>query len=149
MPTASAFGRTRAGRSTWPPALASGAVLSALVAGAAALLKPGPDAWLLATLVFVFTLPVTTMGGWVVVVDRNTVRGATPRPEESIESAWLQRAGFGACFDLIALGGLATAAFSLVPALGSVPAWAALGGLTLVAMSDVWVRYLVLSRRTA
>lgn len=149
MPSTSTFGRTRSGRSPWPIALAGGLALSLLVAMAALTLNPGPQAWPLAVLVFAFTLPVSTMAGWALAVDRRTLRGATPRPDESVESAWLQQAGFGACFDLIAVCGLATAAFSLVPGLAGYPASAALGAVTLIGMADVGIRYLVLRRRAA
>ena len=49
----------------------------------------------------------------------------------------------------LAVAGLATGAFSLVPALATVPAWVAMGALTLLGMADVWIRYLALSRRAA
>ena len=147
MPIASAFGRTRSGRSAWPSALATGVIVSVVLGVTAALLRPGPDAALLAIVMVVVTLPVTTIGGWVLVIDRDTVRGATPRPEEWVDSAWVQRAGSGVCFDLIAVCGLGAAVFSLVPALAIVPAWAALGSVTVIAMADVWVRYQLLSRR--
>lgn len=150
MPATSILGRTRSGRPTWPAALLIGLPISAAVSATGYLIHhPDPWAWLLAVLLLATTLPITAALGWALVVDRDSLRGATPRPEESVESTWLRDAGFGACFDLLAVAGLATGAFSLVPALATVPAWVAMGALTLLGMADVWIRYLALSRRAA
>ncbi len=150
MPTpTSAFGRTRSGRSPWPASLLIGGAVSASLALIATLVNPGSHPWLLAALLLTFTLPVAVMGGWALVVDRSTVRGATARPDESVEHAWLDRAAVGAFFDTIAVAGLATAALSLAPGAASIPAAWPLGALTLVAMGDFGVRYLMLTRGAA
>lgn len=144
--TTSTFGRTRSGRSPWPIAIGSGAAAAALIAAVAWALNPGQGA-LLAAVLFATTVPITTAGAWALVVDRATLRGAVARPDDSVETAWLNQASSSAFFDLIMVGGLAAGAVSLIPGLASIPAWQALIGVTLIGMADFGVRLLVLSRR--
>lgn len=62
---------------------------------------------LLFATVTVATLGPASAGWWAVLVDRSTLRGATPRPEESVEGQWLQRAmasSLGICFAVAGLG---------------------------------------------
>lgn len=82
-------------------------------------------------------------------MDRSSIAGAASRPEESVESAWYDRAASGAFHDLIVMLGVGAAVFSIVPALQGVPAYWALLGLGLAAGTDMAVRYITLSRRAA
>ncbi|GAA1390186.1 hypothetical protein [Luteococcus peritonei] len=143
------FGRTRSGRSPWPGAVLIGLLVTAALGSAAALLNDGPRAWLLVALLVALNLPVLVFGGWAVLVDRSTIRGATQRPEESVENSWLDRAANGAFYDLLTVLGLGLAAFNLVPAARDLPARHALTAYVLFAMLDVAARYLVISRGEA
>ena len=92
----SRFGRSKFGGS--PAALIAGSIVSGLVIAFAAavalwaIVRPeGSTALYLG----VFTLclyPVITAVSWGILVDRDTIVGATPNPEESIESTWYDNA---------------------------------------------------------
>ncbi|SLM87400.1 hypothetical protein CZ765_00710 [Corynebacterium casei] len=86
------FGRSKFGGS--PAALIAGSIVTGLaVAFAAAsifwaIVRPEEST---ALYLGVFTLclfPVASAGTWAFMVDRDTIVGATPNPEESIESTW-------------------------------------------------------------
>lgn len=65
-------------------AAAAGAIMAAFV---------HDDSPLLAFAVYALCLlPVTTTASWLFMVDRDTIRGATPDPENSIESHWYSQA---------------------------------------------------------
>lgn len=61
----------------------------------------------------VFTLclfPVASAGAWAALVDRDTIAGATPNPEESIESTWYDNAAQSTFhIILVAIGALGVA----------------------------------------
>ncbi|WBL19328.1 hypothetical protein [Citricoccus sp. NR2] len=89
--------------------LLAGLVTSMLIAVVAVWLDPAGtrSPLLLFTVVTLATLGPASVGWWVALVDRSTLRGATPRPEESVEGLWLQRslaAAFGICFAVVGLG---------------------------------------------
>lgn len=82
---------------------------------------------------------------WVLVVDRDTLQGATERPEESVENTWLQAASSGSFFDLIAIGGLGAAILTF-------SGWNLSGQIAfvivvLLGMASFSLRYLIASRR--
>ncbi len=146
--TLTTLGRTRGNHSVWPASLAIGIAVAGAAAALVLLLRPAdPGAGLLAVVLAVILLPQAAALGWALVVDRRTLRGAVARPEHSIESEWFQKAAAGAFFDLLAICGLAGAAFQLVPVLAPVTAGWPLVALAAIAMSDFGVRYLVASRR--
>ena len=65
-------------------AAAAGAIMAAFV---------HDDSPLLAFTVYALCLlPVATAASWLFMVDRSTIRGATPDPENSIESHWYSQA---------------------------------------------------------
>ncbi|MBF4551565.1 hypothetical protein [Pseudoclavibacter sp. VKM Ac-2888] len=82
---------------------------------------------------------------WALSVDRDSLRGATPRPEQSVESAWIERATSGAFGDTLLVTGLGTA----VIAVGNldIPALLALVAVIVVAMGSVSIRYGLERRR--
>lgn len=82
---------------------------------------------------------------WVVIVDRDTLRGATKNPEQSIESFWHDRAASRAFTDTLLIGGLATAAISLSGI--EISAVFAVAGIVLFSMSSFGIRYLLLRRQ--
>ena len=145
--TSPRFGRTRGGRSVWPPAVVVGIAIAASLAGLTTLAGSGERGWVLPTVVAAVALPIGLAIGWAAFVDRRTIPGATPRPEESVEGAWVDRAAQGVLFDLVTVMGVVLAVLSLVPALRETNAVSVLACLLLGAMVDVVVRYRVLARR--
>ena len=83
-------------------AAAAGAIMAAFV---------HDDSPLLALAVYALCLfPVATAASWGFMVDRSTIRGATPDPENSIESHWYSQASENTLHAiLIAIGALGIA----------------------------------------
>lgn len=82
---------------------------------------------------------------WALVVDRSSLRGALDKPEESIESKWLEAAMSGALGDTIMLTGFALATLTIT-GLELDVIWALVGVLW-VAFSSTVVRYLMAKKR--
>lgn len=82
---------------------------------------------------------------WVLLVDRDTLRGAIPNAEQSIESAWLERAGAGAFSDTLLITGLGTATIAFTGT--EVPTLLALSAVIVVSMVAFGIRYVVQRRR--
>ncbi|WP_261164230.1 hypothetical protein [Microbacterium sp. Marseille-Q6965] len=82
---------------------------------------------------------------WALVVDRRTLRGAIDKPEQSVESQWLESAQSGALTDLILMTGLALAVLSLAR-IRIDGTWALIGVIVIAGLS-VGVRYLVARAR--
>lgn len=80
----------------------------AAVAGAIMAAFIHDDSPLLAFAVYALCLlPVATTASWLVMVDRDTIRGATPDPENSIESHWYSQASENTLHAmLLGIGGL-------------------------------------------
>ncbi|MGM1029706.1 MAG: hypothetical protein ACQEWM_07505 [Actinomycetota bacterium] len=81
---------------------------------------------------------------WILVVDRTTIRGALDRPEESVESAWIDAASQGAFRDTLGIAGLGAAALFVSGA--EVPGSFALLAVVVVMMASFGIRYLVARR---
>ncbi|MFT4279793.1 hypothetical protein [Microbacterium sp.] len=82
---------------------------------------------------------------WALIVDRQTLRGATPNPEQSVESAWYDRAASGAFSDTLLITGLGTAGLAITGL--DVPVLIPLIAVLLISMGSFGIRYLVLQRR--
>ena len=82
---------------------------------------------------------------WALVVDRKSVTGALDKPEESIESRWLEAAMSGALGDTIMLTGIVLATLTIT-GLELEATWALVGVLW-VAFSSTVVRYLMAKKR--
>ncbi len=82
---------------------------------------------------------------WALVVDRDTLRGAPADPEQSVESAWYQRAASGAFTDMLLITGLGTAAISFAAI--DIPTHLALAAVLIVAMGSFAVRYAIQHRQ--
>jgi len=82
---------------------------------------------------------------WVLIVDRTTVQGATDRPEDSVESSWMQSASSGAFFDTFAIAGVGSAIVSFMDV--DWPNSIVLMGIALIGMASFGLRYLIISRR--
>ena len=145
----SRWGATRTGRrglGLWGPAVAIGVLTAGVVAGLTFAFSPSNTPGLLAVVTGVMTLPVGVALGWAVLVDRSSIAGAVDRPEESVESRWLEQAAFGALFDGFAMIGLGAGAIAITGV--EVAADVVLIALWVLLTVDVGVRYLV-ARRTA
>lgn len=70
--------------------------------------------WLLPVAIMATTTLPSCALWWVLFVDRSTLRGATPNPEESIEAQWYEKAASAAFTISIAVIGVAAAAFSIM-----------------------------------
>lgn len=107
---------------------------AALAAGATALGRvadpslPPTWNWLFPVVFMVLTAPVVTALAWVLLVDRTTIRGATPRPQDSIENRWYDRAAQATCHIMFPVIGLGAA-------LASITRWQADTGLVLLALA--------------
>lgn len=82
---------------------------------------------------------------WALIVDRSSLRGALDKPEESVESLWLETAMAGALRDTITLTGLALAAVAITGFELDV-VWALIGVIW-VAFSSTFVRYLIAKKQ--
>lgn len=92
----SRFGRSKFGGS--PAALIAGSIVAGLAAVFAAALilwaivRPEESTGLYLGVFTLCLFPVASAGAWVFMVDRDTIVGATPNPEDSIESTWYDNA---------------------------------------------------------
>ena len=144
------WGRTKfAGGRT--PALAIAIPVDILIAAAASLigLASGviPDKIaLLGTAVLALCLSAPCIAlVYALVVDRSTLRDATERPEESVETRWLDQASEGAFRDTILITGLALTGIALA-GLRFDAMWALMGVLV-VALLSCGIRYLIAKRQ--
>ncbi len=140
---ASRWGRARFGGSF------AGLALASLAVG---VLLAGGVGWLFASFAltdrpgigFAFVaagvLPVATMLGWAIFVDRSTLAGAVERPEESIESVWYEKAASGAFGDILLVGGISAVGFSIMQI--DAPVMLVVAIVIGFAMLDFGVRYL-------
>lgn len=139
------FGRTRHGHSTLPWALGTGIACAAVVATLTASFNGGNIA--LAVVEACATVMPCSALGWVLVVDRSTLPGATRNPEHSVESNWYNRAVNGAFHDMIILAGIALALLSMIPALDQWSGSTVLLVILVVITCDVAMRYWFTARR--
>ncbi|WP_020097594.1 hypothetical protein [Microbacterium sp. 11MF] len=142
------WGRLRGGGGTPAMAIAipAGLVLAVLVGIIAAAMWDAPTPPVVVGIGFtVVTLPALVGLVWVFLVDRNTLRGAIDRPEESVEGAWYDKAAQGAFSDILLVVGLGTAFLAITGI--RIDVLIALIGVLLVAMGSFTVRYLVARRR--
>lgn len=82
---------------------------------------------------------------WALIVDRSTLRGAVDKPDESVESKWLDTAMAGALGDTITLTGITLAVIALADI--TFDAMCALIGVIVVAVFSTLVRYLMARKR--
>lgn len=141
------FGRSRFGGGPATLILTSllaGLVTSMAVATLSVWLSPTADRapLLLFIVVTLATLGPTSAGWWVAFVDRSTLRGATPRPEESVEGQWLQRALAAAFAITFAVAGLGSGVIATMH--WSVPAETLLLGVCGVMALSAVGSYLVI-----
>lgn len=112
------FGRSKLGGSsaTLAAAAIGGGVLLSAVFSALMIWAQQPEQLSVFTAVYFFvTLPIFSVLAWVLLVDRNTIRGAVEKPEYSIESAWYAGATRDTFHVLMMLGGLGCVLFTAWP----------------------------------
>ncbi|MFS0865999.1 hypothetical protein AB3M83_01520 [Microbacterium sp. 179-B 1A2 NHS] len=141
------WGRVR-GRTGMPAmslAIPIGLVLAAAAGLITAAMTDAPSPLLTGFAVGAATIPAFVALVWVPIVDRDTLRGAIERPEESVEGAWYDRAAQGAFTDTLLVTGIATSALAITGA--RIDAVLALMGVLIVAMASCGIRYLIARRR--
>ncbi|RCK61304.1 hypothetical protein [Microbacterium sorbitolivorans] len=82
---------------------------------------------------------------WAMIVDRSTLRDAIDRPDESVESKWLDAAMSGALRDTVMLTGLTLAVVSIA-GIALDGTWALIGVIW-IAFFSTFVRYLMAKKR--
>lgn len=122
-----------------------GILLAAASAALWGFIGPGSEnPWLAITIFFAVTVAPWIMLIWAIVVDRNTISGATRRPEESVENQWLTQAAEISFFVVFMVTGVSSAVTS--PFLGN-PVSLTLLAIALLAMITFGVSYLIVKRR--
>lgn len=146
----SKWGRAKFGGSSahlLAASLAAGVLLSGALGWLFMVLRNGDRPLLAFAVMAVFTLPVAAVLAWAVLVDRATLAGALEEPEDSVESAWYEKAASGAFTDILLVGGLGCAALSFLGTEGT--AGLILGSVVAFAMLDFGARYLWLKKTAA
>lgn len=146
-----AWGRARFGSgrlSALTVALPAGILLGAGSGWLAAALGIGRSNPVLAFVIFAacLVLPATALV-YAVVVDRNTVRGATERPGESVEEQWYGKAAAGSFADLILGLGAAATVLAFIPAEPAVSLKFVLPAILAACFASFGIRYLLLRLR--
>ncbi|OAH50433.1 hypothetical protein [Microbacterium oleivorans] len=142
------WGRLRGGSRTPAMAIAipAGLVLAVAVGVIAGAMWDTPTPPFVVGIGFtVVTLPALVGLAWAFLVDRDTIRGAIDRPEESIEGAWYDKAAQGAFSDTLLITGLGTTFFAITSI--RIDMLIALIGVLVVAMGSCGIRYLIARRR--
>ncbi len=142
------WGRLRGGSRTPAMAIAipGGVVLAVVVGVLATAMWDTPTSPFFVGIAFtVVTLPALVGLAWAFLVDRDTIRGAIDRPEESIEGAWYDKAAQGAFSDTLLITGLGTTFFAITNI--RIDMLIALIGVLVVAMGSCGIRYLIARRR--
>ncbi|MBE7370396.1 hypothetical protein [Dermacoccus barathri] len=148
MTTQSTWGTTRSGRSPWPGAIGIGVAVAVVLGLAAWAFASGTNGVVYGIVLAAASFMPGLALGWILVVDRRTVKGAVRNPEESIEAQWYDRATRGTFHDLLVVMGLTAMALSVVPQWrDGLTASDALVACMVFAAADVSARYLLTKRR--
>lgn len=145
----STFGRTRTGHSTVPGAIIIGVAGTGAFAWLAWYFNRDDGGTLFAAVIGAMTLPMFVVSAWALLVDRKTLKGATARPEESVEKSWYNKAAQGCYADMMIAIGLGAVVLNLVPAASGVPANVVINCLLALICWDFVIRYLVTKARNS
>ena len=120
------FGVTKFGKrnhSAWTMALPAGIGAALCFGAVAAAVDSHELAWGWILLIFTLCLaPVCTALVWSLIVDRNTIPGASRSPEDNVENAWLSKAAETTALVTFAVAGVGSAVATFVqPDLMAVP----------------------------
>lgn len=144
-----AWGRARFGTRRIPAmvlAIPVGTCLAAATAVAAMMAGFAPERPVMgAVIVAALTMLPLTALAWALVVDRESLRGADDRPEESVESRWYDVSAAGSFHDLLIVCGLGTSVLFLTPL--EIDGSVALLTVTVAGMLSMGARYAVNRRR--
>ncbi|MCR8670025.1 hypothetical protein [Agrococcus sp. HG114] len=146
----SSIGRSRFGGGGATLIIASlllGLAVSSAMGGLYAWLGDTGDAWLRFSILAFVTLPVTASLGWVLLVDRSSVKDAVERPEDSVESRWFAKAAEGTMIDAFVVIGIGAAVFSFAEI--ELPVGLVLVAIDVLLLLDLGIRYLVAKLRSA
>jgi hypothetical protein len=120
-----------------------GAVLAAVLGLGAALIRPEQFGLVFGVFAACLLSPCIALA-WLVLGAGRLVE-PDPHVAENVESRWMQKAGSGALFDVLAAAGITAGAVGLLDL--DVPADLALIGVVAFALVDGGLRYALLSRR--
>ncbi|MCQ1946762.1 hypothetical protein [Arthrobacter sp. zg-Y1116] len=81
---------------------------------------------------------------YLLVVDRNTLIGATERPDDSVESGWIDKAAAGSFMDLILVLGVAATVLAFIPRELVIDLKLVLPAVIALGFASFGIRYLVL-----
>ena len=149
--TRTKWGRTKFGTGRIPAmtiAIPAGVVL-AVVGGLLSVLvgvtasNPALGFWVFT---FCLTMPAVALM-YVLVVDRDTLEGATERPDDSIKSGWYDRAASGSFGDLIVVCGISSIILTFIPRDFFVDLKLVLPAVIALCFASFGIRYLVLRRK--
>lgn len=148
MTTQRTWGTTRSGRSPWPGAIGIGVAVAVVLGLTVWAFASGTNGVVYGIVLAAASFMPGLALGWILVVDRRTVKGAVRNPEESIEAQWYDRATRGTFHDLLVVMGLTAMALSVVPQWrDELTASDALLACMVFAAADVSARYLLTKRR--
>lgn len=143
------WGRTKSGRAAAPIGLVGGTAIGLLLGLLYfAANRTDPQGWMKALAIALVAIPMGYGLIVALIVDRTTMKGAVVRPEESVETLWVQRAGYYAFFIVMII----LAAFEVValflPSLREARIhrdW--LWGVVLLGWTSFGIAYLVIKKR--
>ncbi len=143
------WGRTKSGKPAAPYGIVAGLVGGALVGLIYWLLnRSDPQAWMVALAIGAASIPFGFGLGLVFLVDRNTLKGAVPRPEESVEALWFTEAGYWAFLVVMTAISLFGMAATMLPSLRDMhfhQQW--LWVIVVLGWASLGVSYLIIKRR--
>ena len=143
------WGRTKSGKPAAPYGVALGVVGGALGGLIYWLLnRSDPQAWMVALAIGATWMPLGFALALVFVVDRSTLKGAIPRPEQSVEGQWLTEAGSWAFFFTMTAISIFGVVATMVPSLRDLhfhQHW--LWAIVILGWASLGVSYLVIKRR--
>lgn len=148
--TQSTWGRSRFGGSQATLILVSilgATALAQLLAWGIIALQSEQVTWWWVPVASLAFVPVLAATFWVVLVDRNTIKGATRNPESSIENHWYGKAAETTFHLMIAAMGLGAGAFAIFD--WQVAPSLLLASVTVLAMLIFLVSYQVYKRKGA
>ncbi|ALC06580.1 hypothetical protein CDES_11035 [Corynebacterium deserti GIMN1.010] len=95
--------------------IGSGAVLAAVGTALIVALTSPTSIGVTTSVYFLAMLPIFVAFAWIILVDRDTIKGAVRNPEQSIENVWYSAAAQDTFHVLMVAGGIGCVAFTIRP----------------------------------